>query len=282
MSSFVATVLQLALSLLLAVQNNPSLPAAQQQQAIATAMQAIQLVAQVAQPGSGLLHTPTTPLAAAGSPVIASSTTQLPAINSPAVSSSITNQAIGSPVAPASGSSRVSATAMGVSVNRVKAANDDIGSLTFPASAAGAIALNKIVVTFGGTAPSSTTFLSADNIILFDPSMGLPAAGYAPSFSAPCNGSNTCTATFAFGAGPAGFQISAGTAKTFTVRIGDENSTLLAGSGGVTESLSASIQNVGDITFTDGLDSSAATNVSVPATNPLPLTINSVGFTQGQ
>jgi len=83
MTSLVTTILQLALSLLLAVQNNPSAPIAQQQQAIGIATQAIQIATQALQasgsPQNVATPTVVTALIAssspAASPAAATSTT---------------------------------------------------------------------------------------------------------------------------------------------------------------------------------------------------------------
>lgn len=187
--------------------------------------------------------------------------------------------ASGNPMTILRSNLQVIGTSIGATVNRSKGTNDDIGSITLTANAKGPVAVSYIKITFGGSAPSSTNFLAANNIVLYDPSTGLPAVGFSASSSDPCVGNNTCFIAFT---DSSGFQLSAGLSKTFNIRIANETTYTQAGASGVTQSLSAAIQAVGDVYFTDGLDSAATPGVNVPATNPIPLTIVNVAFTTGQ
>ncbi|MFA5810078.1 MAG: peptidoglycan-binding domain-containing protein, partial [Thermoleophilia bacterium] len=173
--------------------------------------------------------------------------------------------------------SKVSFTAAGLgqSASRAKAPSDNLASLTFAADSAGDVAINSVIVTFSGTAPSIASFLGG--VTLLDESGVL--LGTASTTSAACNGSNTCTKTFNLGSTTAGQIVTKGTSRTWTLRV---DSTLTAAAiASISQTLTATINARTDIQFTDGLDSSAASTIGLASKVVVPITINSVSFSQG-
>lgn len=173
----------------------------------------------------------------------------------------------------------VAGSGLGASSGRAKASVDQIGSLTFTADAAGSVAVNTITVTFGGTAPSLGTFL--DGVILRDANNANVTAlsGLTVATSSVCDPvASACTKSWNFGAGTAGYTVSAGSSYTFRLEV--DSTKTKAAANGVSQTLSATITANTDITYTDALDSAATTNISLPA-NAAPVTINSVAYAAG-
>ncbi len=121
-------------------------------------------------------------------------------------------------------------------VQKVRSAVDDVGQLEFTADPAYFTQLGSITIKFSGTAvPSSSTPFSVSLKSL----NGTTAQTCTPGAG------NSCSVTFT----PT-FSVSANTCKTFKVRI---DSTNFYDAPGMLESLSVTIENPGDITWSDGV-----------------------------
>lgn len=173
----------------------------------------------------------------------------------------------------------------GTASGRSKTAVDDLATLTFAADAAGAVTISTVTITFSGSAPSSTatqnfwatggvtapqnTCVISENCYtqLYDPASAL-------SYFATGNVTGT---SMSFGLN--GYTISAGTSKSFTIRTNSTAATKV-GVSGVAQTLSMTINAVGDIRWVDALDAAASTNLSLPAT-AVPVTIQSVSYAAG-
>lgn len=170
-----------------------------------------------------------------------------------------------------------SATALGQSSSRAKNSSDNLASLTFAADAAGTVAINSVVVTFAGTAPSVATFL--DGVTLFDESNTALGTGNTTSSTACSGGTSTCTKTFNLGSTTGGQPISGGSSRTWTLRI--DGTKTQAGAANIAQTLTATINALTDIRYTNGLDSAATTAVSLPSNLLVPINLNSVSFSIG-
>jgi len=168
-----------------------------------------------------------------------------------------------------------SASPLGVSSGRAKQSSDNLASLTFSADQAGSVSINSVIVTFGGTAPSVSTFL--DGVTLIDESG--TALGTGNTTSSACTGGNTCTKTFNLGSTSSGQVVSPGTSRTWTLRV--DSTKTLAAQANISQTLNATINAITDIRYTDALDSAAATAIGLPSRTVVPISINSVSFTQG-
>ena len=159
---------------------------------------------------------------------------------------------------------RTNITVVGVSATsdgtRLPSTADNIGSLTFTANTAGSAILDKVVVTFSGTEVP----LLSNGVALYDSATGLAINGQLAY-----NG-NVPSETMTFSPNA---TISAGTSKTYNVRINSSAFT----SGGT---LYATINDISDVTFTDGVDSQATPNLFLP-TSAVPITINSMMYGSG-
>ncbi len=169
-----------------------------------------------------------------------------------------------------------SRTALGTSNSRSKTVTDDLANLTFTASSAGSVAINSIVVQFAGTAPSLGTFL--DGVSLIDESGN--NLGTNNTTSSACDPSaSACTKTFNLGSTTNGQTVSAGASRTFRLRV-DSTKTAVAASG-VSKTLTATINAVTSIQFTDALDGAASTGLGLPTKTITPIELNSVTYAQG-
>ncbi len=172
----------------------------------------------------------------------------------------------------------VSATPMGGTSARAKGNPDDLASLNFAADSAGALKLGSVTVTFAGNGPSTGggfyTGGSAYNtctgcmVQLYDAANG--TAYYAVTSSSPAN-----SLTFDFN----NYIVSAGTSKSFTLRVNSLTGLAVAGSG-VAVTLGASISGATSTTWVDGLDTAASKGLNVPAST-IPVNIQSVSYAQG-
>lgn len=169
----------------------------------------------------------------------------------------------------------VTAAGIGATSGRAKQSVDDFADLTFTADAAGDVAINSVIITFSGSAPSIATFL--DGVLLRDVA-NAQDLGTGNTTSSPCNGSNTCTKTFNLGSTTSGFLISAGTSKVFRLRI--DSTKTLAATANVAQTLTATVNANTDIRYTNGTDSAATTGVSLPA-NAVPIPLNAVSYAVG-
>ncbi len=165
----------------------------------------------------------------------------------------------------------VATTASGPTTNRNKATTDDLGSISFTADAAGALLLNTVTITYSGTAPSGTAFFDSASQVLYDPSTG---TSYTKATGA--------TSTTSISYNLAGYALSAGQTKIFTLRLDTLTNTTNVGASGISKSLDAKINAGTDVTYTTAVSGGTA-NVSLPTTGPgaPPTTINSVSYTSG-
>jgi len=156
----------------------------------------------------------------------------------------------------------VSAAALGGSAH-TKQTNDDLGTITFTANAAGPVALGTTTITLSSATGTPSLKLIDQN--------GLDAVTAGEATTTISGATKTWTFIN-------GFNISAGGSYTFKVRF---DSTSLPQAGSVSQSISASIQNNTDVRYTDGLDASSTANIALP-TVATPITINSVTYPSGQ
>jgi hypothetical protein len=167
-------------------------------------------------------------------------------------------------------------TAVGLTSGRGKTTGDELADLAFQANAAGSIAVNKVVVTFSGTAASTSTFVNANDVQLIENNISL-ATGTNATVS---TSTGKVVWTFNLGAGINGQAISPGLTRTWKLIVNDNDlASAPVGSTGVV-SLNAVINTNADITFTDGLDASATSSLELPSF-PTPIQLNSVSFAQG-
>lgn len=162
----------------------------------------------------------------------------------------------------------VAGEALGVTTGRSKSAIDDLGRISFTADAAGAVKIQSLVVTIGGSAPSGVDFFvtSGTPIKLYDEATG---TSYNP----------TATSTTSVSFDLNNYSVSAGTTKKFVLRLNTEAPYTDAASNGVSQTLSASLNAATSVTFTTA-DSGGTAGVNLPA-NAVPFTINSVSYAAG-
>jgi len=177
--------------------------------------------------------------------------------------------------------SKVTATAagLGVTTSRGKTATDDLGTITFAADSAGSVAINTVTITFSGSAPTSTAFL--DGVTLLDANgiSVMNTSGVTNTTSSACTGgSSTCTKLWNLGSTTSGWNINGGSSYTFKVRASTYNTAGAVAS--VAQTLALTINASTDVLYTDGLDSSATSTISLPA-SVVPITINSITFAAG-
>jgi hypothetical protein len=181
-----------------------------------------------------------------------------------------------------------------------KTPQQQIGTITLTASQAGSVALSNLKLTFSGnglsaatsTATSSSGNLFLNSIVLKNSNSvdvasanGAPKAYYdgttlvTPSTTAPSGdvGVNGISWTFSTSTP---LVISSGQSVTLQL-WGATN--VIPGLNGVSESVSAAIQGVGDATYFDGTDSAGllGTPVNQPI-NVVPITVTSLSWGQGQ
>jgi len=163
----------------------------------------------------------------------------------------------------------------GSSSGRAKQPVDNLALLNLGADIAGSLAVNKIVVTFEGTAPANPKFLDGVNII---DENGSPVA-ISVVTSTPCNGSNTCSKTFNLGTGVSGQLVSQGTIRGWILRV--DSTKTQAGTSGISQTLTASISARDSILFTDGLNFAATKDIPLSPNLVFPLMINRVNYAVG-
>jgi hypothetical protein len=169
-----------------------------------------------------------------------------------------------------------SGTGLGQASSRAKSASDDLATLSFTANAAGSVAINSVTVSFSGDAPSNAAFL--DGVSLLDENGS--ALGTANTTSSACTGANTCSKSFLLGAANAGQVINAGLTRAWRLRI-DSTKTRTAVAS-ISQTLTVTVNILGDMKFTDGLDSAATPVINVLAPYiTAPLNITSVSYAAG-
>jgi|GEM_PF-1464689 hypothetical protein len=204
----------------------------------------------------------------AASSSVATSTATAPMIPAPAPSSTVSTTS--TPVA-SSGISAASATQIG------KMPLQQIGTITIGASNAGPIELGSLKLTFSGNGytAGSSTFLNT--VTLKDQN----SVDVATSFGA--------TVTRDAGAGTMSWTFPATVAAPLVVSSGSHltlqlwgETDVIPGIAGTVESLSAIIQNPGDLTFYDGADPAAIAAGPIPLSiTVVPITVSSLSWGQG-
>ena len=169
-----------------------------------------------------------------------------------------------------------SATALGSTTGRGKSATDNFAQITFAADSAGDLVVNSVTVTFSGSAPTATTFL--DGVTLLDENNQALGSGNVTS-SACTGGTTTCSKSFILGASTAGQIIGRGTSRTWTLRL-DATKTA-GGIANVIQTLTAKINALADIKWTDATDGAGVTELTLPTKTLAPIELNTVNFTSG-
>lgn len=149
---------------------------------------------------------------------------------------------------------------------------DTLGTVTVTAIG-GPIALNTLVLHISGSLPTATFSTANNDIRLIDNTTGAVAAGTATSTACSSNGS--CTATWSFGTGTSGIQLTAvGQSRTFTVSI-DPGTHAVAATANIAQGLSAQINTTTDVAYTDALDGNGASSnlPSSAVVNPYTLSV---------
>lgn len=170
----------------------------------------------------------------------------------------------------------VTASALGNTSGRSKTSVDDLADITFAADAAGGVQIGSVKLTFSGSAPSTGagfyytsladyTTCSSCKVKLYDTANG-------SSYFATASSSNTLTFNLA------NYQLSGGSSKSFRLRADSTNGTAAAQSG-VSQTLTAQIAAVADVSWLDSLDS-AANSVNIES-YVVPINIQSVSYAQG-
>ena len=154
---------------------------------------------------------------------------------------------------------------------------EKIGTLTIVASNSGPIQLASLKLTFSGNgyAAGGSTFLNT--VVLRDPN----GADVVSSFGAVETkdaGAGTISWTFPTTAGNTPVVSSGG---NLTLQLWGETD-VIPGTAGVSQSLSAVVQNPGDLTFYDGADPAAIAAGPIPLSiTVVPITVSSLSWGQG-
>ena len=171
----------------------------------------------------------------------------------------------------------VTASSLGATSGRSKAAVDDLATLTFSANSAGGVQITSVAITFSGSAPSQTAFYSGTGsnavVRIYDAANG--------TYYVPVASSSVSTTGGKISFNLNNYQLSAGSSKSFTLRL---NTTLggstAIGVTGISQTLSATIAATTDVAWQDALDSAASTLLPVES-YLLPINIASVSYAQG-
>jgi hypothetical protein len=165
----------------------------------------------------------------------------------------------------------------GMTSGRIKTFADDLATITFGASSGGDVVLNSLTFAFSGTAINGTD----PGISLIDNNNSdIALMGGVTSSTTSCNGGMCKKWNFSGN----GFQISSGNSYSFKLRMNTANTAV--GQNGTAVYLNVTIQNPGDIQYTDGLGSpppASATHGLTPlvATPWNPLNVTAVTFVGG-
>ncbi len=147
----------------------------------------------------------------------------------------------------------------------------ELGRLIFTADAFGAATLNSVTVTFSGYSASSPTFL--DGVTLVDNDVPATNLGTGNVTSSVCTTTGTCTKSFILGATINGLTVSAGATKTLILKY--NGTTLNPATANIGGSLTATINALTGIVYTDGTESSAVSGITLEPTISVPVTIGS-------
>ena len=137
-------------------------------------------------------------------------------------------------------------TVLGAVSGRVRSATDDVAALTFTVGAGHDATINKITLTFQGSAVSNGTVILAR---LIDPNTGSDWSGVGRA-SCTTYRNNSCKATFSFTTIP---TITAGTSKTVRLRI---DSSAFSDAPNGSDSLTVSVTSANDVDWGDGTTTS--------------------------
>ena len=153
----------------------------------------------------------------------------------------------------------------------------EIGAITIGASNSGPIELASLTLTFSGNgyAAGSSTFL--DTVALKDPNFVDVATSFGATVARDAN-AGTVSLTFPPSAGNAPV-VSSG--ERLTLQLwGTTNA--IPGMSGISQALSAAIQNPGDLTFYDGADPTAIAAGPIPLSqSEVPITVASLSWGVG-
>ncbi len=171
-----------------------------------------------------------------------------------------------------------SASPLGLSVGRTKTPTDDLARLTFTADQAGPVAVNSVRVTFAGTAPSASSTSFIDGVNLIDEAGNQMGFG---NVSISCTGINICYKIFnLLGVGTStGQAIFPGAPRTWTLRV--DSTRTAPGQINVAQTLTATVNALGDIRYTDALDAAAVSGISLSPRTAVPIPLNSVSYASG-
>lgn len=175
------------------------------------------------------------------------------------------SNAVGNPMTILRTSLAAAGAGVGATTGRVKSNSDEIGTITFTPNAAGSAALNTMKITFSGSAQPT---LSSSTVWIVD---GTNHTYYPASVT-------TNTATFSFGSAQNGYKMNAGNSYTFGIYL---DTATVAGTGSVSQTLTAAIQASTDVSYTDALDGTGVTGLGLPNTTNPAVQINSVSYAQG-
>ncbi len=168
------------------------------------------------------------------------------------------------------------ATPLGATTGRGKSASDNFAQLTFSADNAGDLVVNSVTVTFSGSAPSISTFL--DGVTLLDENNTALGSGNVTS-TACAGGTTTCSKSFILGATTAGQIVGKGTSRTWTLRL--DLTKTLAGAANVIQTLTAEINALAHIKWTDATDGAGVSELTLPTKTLVAIPISTVNFTSG-
>jgi len=181
----------------------------------------------------------------------------------------------------------VTGTALGgTSHNRTSV--DDLGTINFAADAAGALKLNSITVTFSGSGPSTSFWNTAASSTMANTvtnsTIGSCATCYVtlydPASAISYFGVSSSSASGLLGFDLNGFTVSAGSSKSFNLRLNSSQSGVFdIGKNGISQTLSATIGSATGTTWTDAVSGGNAIG-SLP-TSTIPAVINSVSYPAG-
>ncbi|MBI2048896.1 MAG: peptidoglycan-binding protein [Candidatus Liptonbacteria bacterium] len=187
----------------------------------------------------------------------------------------------------------VGATMLGLSSGRAKANVDDLATLNFSANSAGGVQIGSVTMFFTGTGPSGTsggtgggglssTFWNTGNtattcaaanctVQLYDSANGTTYFAVASSTT---SGNNL---TFDL----KNYQLSAGTTKSFSVRLNSNNAnSFVAAASGIAPTLGVTINAIGNVTWKDALDTNAASALNLEG-YVIPVNVASVSYSTG-
>jgi len=171
-----------------------------------------------------------------------------------------------------------------------------IGSVTLTANNAGPVMLSSLRIRFSGSNVTSTNLATSflNTVVLKGPNqvdvtLATSSSGFGAVQTEGTDTGMTSTAavasstwTFASNTTGAGSPLVISPGNPVTLQLWG-NTSAIAGSANIAESLSAAIQNTTDVQYYDGTDANAVTTGAIPLpTNAVPLTISSFSWGTGQ